>query len=376
VTAAAVLVGIGFSGEVAREGLEELGRLAESAGFAVAAVITGRRPRPDPATFAGRGKVDEIGVAVREHSAATVIFNHDLSPAQERNLERALEVPIMDRTRLILDIFAERARSSEGKLQVELARLTHLSTRLVRGWTHLERQKGGFGLRGGPGEKQIELDRRLIADRVKLLKDRLARMERQHAVSRKARRRGHVTSVSLVGYTNAGKSTLFNALTHAGAYSADQLFATLDTTTRRVYLPDAPPAVVSDTVGFIADLPHTLVAAFRATLYETVQADLLLHVIDASSPVRESQISDVNKVLAEIGADHIPCIEVFNKIDLTALRPGIERDERGRIARIRLSAATGEGVDDLRQALAETGRASMAGEGSSAQGAYSPAAAS
>jgi GTP-binding protein HflX len=323
-------------------------------------VITGRRQRPDPATFAGRGKVEEIAAAVRDGPAEAVIFNHDLSPAQERNLERTLSVPVVDRTRLILDIFATRARSSEGKLQVELARLNHLSTRLVRGWTHLERQKGGFGLRGGPGEKQIELDRRQIADRVKLLKDKLVRLERRHAVSRKARQRGQVLSVSLVGYTNAGKSTLFNALTHAGAYTADQLFATLDTTTRRVYLPDAPPAVVSDTVGFIADLPHTLVAAFRATLSETVEADLLLHVIDASSPVRDTQISDVNKVLVEIGAEHIPRIEVLNKIDQTSLLPGIERDEHGRIARVRLSAATGAGVEILRDVLAEVGRAPVA----------------
>ncbi|HUK62836.1 MAG TPA: GTPase HflX, partial [Dongiaceae bacterium] len=272
----AVLVALDFGADDHAESLAELKLLASSAGARTVAVVQGRRDRPDPALFAGSGKVDEIARA-REAAAATVVlFNHELSPAQQRNLERRLGCRVVDRTSLILDIFAQRAKSHEGKVQVELAQLQHLATRLVRGWTHLERQKGGIGLRG-PGETQLETDRRLLGHRVKVLKQRLARLHRQRDVQRRARARGEVMSVSLVGYTNAGKSTLFNALTHAGAYAADQLFATLDTTTRRLHLPEVGRITVSDTVGFIRGLPHTLVAAFRATLEETVHADLLLH---------------------------------------------------------------------------------------------------
>jgi GTP-binding protein HflX len=288
-----------------------------------------------------------------------VIFNHSLSPAQQRNLEKALGRTVLDRTELILHIFAQRAQTSEGKLQVELAQLEHLSTRLVRGWTHLERQRGGLGKTGGPGEKQIELDRRYIAKRVAVLKDKLGELQKQRTVRRHARARRDVFSVSLVGYTNAGKSTLFNALTHpsAGGYVADKLFATLDTTTRKVWIEGAGQVVVSDTVGFIRDLPHGLVAAFRATLEETVRADLLLHVVDSASPARAREAEDVNKVLAEIHAQAIPQIAVWNKVDIAAemrgLAPGVERDEYGRISRVFVSARTGAGLAGLRGAIAE-----------------------
>ena len=354
---AAVLVGLDFGADGYAEGLEELRLLAESAGLRPQALITGKRQRPDTALYAGSGKVQEIAAAVREHEAVLVVFNHELSPAQQRNLEKELDCPVLDRTGLILGIFARRARSNEGKLQVELAQLEYASTRLVRGWTHLERQRGGRGFMGGMGETQIEIDRRLLAKRVKLLKDKLVEFKRRRDVQRRARARGEVLSVSLVGYTNAGKSTLFNALTHAGSYAADQLFATLDTTTRRMYLAGTGNLVLSDTVGFIRDLPHGLVAAFRATLEETIQADLLLHVVDASSGVREPQIDAVNKVLAEIGADAIPQIEVWNKIDLTGVPPGLDRDEYGKIRRVCLSAKTGEGLEFLRHALTEVAAA-------------------
>jgi GTP-binding protein HflX len=348
----AVLVALDLGAPGYAESLEELAFLATSAGLEVRGTVRGKRSRPDPALFAGSGKVEEVKAALDQAGAGLVVFNHELSPAQERNLERALGVRVVDRTALILDIFAQRAKSHEGKVQVELAQLEHLATRLVRGWTHLERQKGGIGLRG-PGETQLETDRRLLGKRVKLLKDRLAKLRRQRDVQRRARVRGDVMAISLVGYTNAGKSTLFNALTHAGAYAANQLFATLDTTTRRVYLPAAGALTVSDTVGFIRELPHTLVEAFRATLEETIHADLLLHVVDASASVREQQIEEVNKVLAEIGADAIPQILVWNKIDLAGLQPGVERDDCGNISRVRLSAKTGAGLDLLRAALAE-----------------------
>jgi GTP-binding protein HflX len=348
----AVLVALDFGGDDRAASRAELEALATSAGARVLAVLEGRRSRPDPAHFAGSGKVAELARLRAGTGASVVIFNHELSPAQQRNLERAVGCRVVDRTSLILDIFAQRASSHEGKVQVELAQLQHLATRLVRGWTHLERQKGGIGLRG-PGETQLETDRRLIARRVKVLRARLARLERQRTVQRRARARGEVLSLSLVGYTNAGKSTLFNALTHAGAYAADRLFATLDTTTRRLYLPPLGAVTVSDTVGFIHGLPHTLVAAFRATLEETVHADLLLHVVDASSLVRDRQIDEVNQVLAEIGADSIPQLLVWNKIDLNGAQPGIDRDDCGSIARVRLSARTGAGLDALRQALAE-----------------------
>ena len=343
------------------ESMEEIVRLAESAGVASHMIVQGKRQRPDAALFAGSGKVEEIRAAVENLGAGTVIFNHHLSPVQERNLEKKLECGVMDRTRLILEIFAQRARTHEGKLQVELAQMEYLSTRLIRGWTHLERQRGGIGLRGGPGETQLELDRRLISQRIKSLKMELDKTRQRRDVQRRARSRKDVFSVSLVGYTNAGKSTLFNMLTHAKGYAADQLFATLDTTTRRIFLPEmggrGGQVVVSDTVGFIRDLPTSLIAAFRATLEETVQADLLMHVVDSASPVREMQISEVNKVLAEIGADKVPQALVFNKIDLAndgrGTQPGVERDEYGKIFRIRVSARTGEGLEGLRGAIAE-----------------------
>lgn len=348
----AVIVQLDFGRDDLAEQLDEVRLLAESAGAIVGDVVFGRRHSPDPATFAGKGKVQEIGAALAAAGADLAIFNHELSPAQQRNLERELKCRVVDRTSLILDIFALRAQSAEGKLQVELAQLDHLATRLVRGWTHLERQKGGIGLRG-PGETQLETDRRLLGNRVKLLKERLVRLERQRGVQRKARNRGDVLNVSLVGYTNAGKSTLFNALTHAGVYAANQLFATLDTTSRKLWLEEAGNIVVSDTVGFIRDLPHELVAAFHATLEATAEADLLLHVVDGANPAREDQMSEVDKVLDEIGASEVPRIIVLNKQDLTGLPAAVERDEYGRILRVRVSAVSGEGLPLLRQALAE-----------------------
>lgn len=348
-----LLVSINFGDPDYQDSLIEFKTLAESAGLDIVAIVEGKRQRPDAALFAGSGKVEEIATAVSASDADLVIFNHGLSPAQERNLERIIQRRVIDRTTLILDIFARRAKSAEGILQVELAQLAHLSTRLIRGWTHLERQKGGIGLRG-PGETQLETDRRLIGKRVKLLKMRLAKVQCQHGVQRRARQRGDIMSVSLVGYTNAGKSSLFNRLTHAGTYVANQLFATLDTTTRQLYLPDAGELVLSDTVGFITGLPHTLVKSFHATLEETRQADLLLHVVDAASPVRDQHIAAVNRVLQEIGAAGIPQWLIFNKIDLNNSVPGIEYDEYGKISAIRLSALSGAGVDVLRHALANT----------------------
>jgi|SRR5579864_1432376 len=350
---AVVLVGLDFGERDYAESLEELRLLATSAGLDPRALVRGRRDRPDPKLFAGSGKVEEIRGALQEHGAAVAVFNHELSPVQERNLEKALGCPILDRTRLILDIFAQRARSHEGKVQVELAQLEHAATRLVRGWTHLERQRGGRGFMGGMGETQLEVDRRLIANRVKVLKDKLAKLQRHREVQRRSRARGRTFSVSLVGYTNAGKSTLFNTLTHAGAVAEDRLFATLDTTTRRLYLSQAGNIVISDTVGFIRDLPHMLVAAFRATLEETVHADLLLHVVDSASEARDAQVEQVDKVLGELGAGDAPRILVWNKIDRSGVQPGVDRGENDRIGRVRLSAKTGEGVEGLRQALVE-----------------------
>ena len=353
--AAAVLVCLDFGDDGFEDDVAEIVRLAQSAGARRSRVLRGRRQRPDPKFYAGSGKVQEIREAADALDAATVIFNHELSPAQQRNLEKALDRTVLDRTELILNIFAQRAQTSEGKLQVELAQLERLSTRLVRGWTHLERQRGGLGKTGGPGEKQIELDRRYIAKRVGVLKHKLNELQKQRTVRRHARTRRDVFSVSLAGYTNAGKSTLFNALTNpnAGAYVADKLFATLDTTTRRVWIDGAGKVVISDTVGFIRDLPHGLVAAFRATLEETVRADLLLHVVDSASPARAREAEDVNKVLAEIRAEGIPQIAVWNKVDLSGLAPAVERDEYGRISRVFVSARTGEGLAGLRGAIAE-----------------------
>ena len=378
---AVVLASLDFGDPDYAESLNELKLLAASAGLQVAAVVEGKRARPDAALFAGSGKADEIGDAARAAEASLVIFNHELSPVQERNLERRLQCRVLDRTALILDIFALRARSNEGKLQVELAQLRHYATRLVRGWTHLERQKGGIGMRGGPGETQLELDRRIIAQRIKTIEARLDKLARTRLLQRRSRQRSGVLSVSLVGYTNAGKSTLFNALTRAGAYAADQLFATLDTTSRRVWLPDPggapssgqsasqPPeaalspswigpgagreVVLSDTVGFITRLPHTLVAAFHATLEETAHADVLVHVVDAASPNRDRQIEEVEKVLKEIGAERVPQFRVMNKIDLTGAAPHLARDEYGKITAVWLSAKTGVGIDLLRTALGE-----------------------
>jgi GTP-binding protein HflX len=352
-TMRAALVGIDFNAGDFKASLEELALLARSAGAEPITTITAKRNSPDPAYFVGSGKADEIAQAVLADKVEIVIFNHALSPAQQRNLERRLNVRVVDRTSLILDIFAQRAQSHEGKLQVELAQLQHLATRLIRGWTHLERQKGGIGLRG-PGETQLETDRRLIGERVKMLRTRLTKLRKQHETQRRSRGRNQTFSVSLVGYTNAGKSTLFNTLTKAGVYVANQLFATLDTTSRRLYLgPDTGNVVVSDTVGFVRELPHQLVAAFRATLEETIHADLLLHVVDGASPVRMEQIEQVNEVLREIGADHIPQILVWNKIDAAGLEPGIERDEYGKISRVFISARSGAGLDLLRDAIVE-----------------------
>lgn len=348
----AALVGVDFGKGDFAASLEELSLLSQSAGAEPVTTVVGKRSSPDAALFVGSGKADEIAAAVIDHHIDVVIFNHALSPAQQRNLEGHLNVRVVDRTSLILDIFAQRAKSHEGKIQVELAQLQHLATRLIRGWTHLERQKGGIGLRG-PGETQLETDRRLLGDRVKALRARLEKLHRQRATQRRARGRSHTFSVSLVGYTNAGKSTIFNALTKAQVYAADQLFATLDTTSRRIYLGEVGNVVISDTVGFIRELPHQLVAAFRATLEETVHADLLLHVVDAASPVRMDQIEQVNLVLKEIGADHIPQILVWNKIDAAGLEPVLERDEYDKIRRVFISAQTGAGLDLLRQAVAE-----------------------
>ena len=348
----ALLVELDLGDGEPAERVAELKALARAAGAEIADVITARRNRPDAGLFAGRGKVAEIAARRAQSGADLVIFDHALSGSQQRNLERALDCRVVDRVSLILDIFAQRAQSAEGKLQVELAQLKHLSTRLVRGWTHLERQKGGIGLRG-PGETQLESDRRLIGIRVKLLKSRLEQIGRQRETQRRARRRAAVRNIALVGYTNAGKSTLFNRLTGASVYAADQLFATLDTTLRRLSLPETEDIVLSDTVGFIRDLPHDLVAAFRATLKEAVDADLLLHVADASHVNRGAQIDAVDAVLAEIGADAVPQILVLNKCDVTALAPGVERDEYAKIRAVRLSALTGAGVPELHAALAE-----------------------
>lgn len=356
-----VLVAVDFGEPDFQESVAEMRLLASGAGLDILGEVLGRRARPDAALFVGSGKADEIASLVAATSAEVVIFNHELSPAQERNLERRFQCRVIDRVSLILDIFARRARSAEGKLQVELAQLKHLSTRLVRGWTHLERQRGGVGMRG-PGEKQLETDRRLIGVRVKALQERLARLGRQRRTQRRARDRQRVLSVALVGYTNAGKSTLFNALTRAGAYAADQLFATLDTTTRKIFLPRLAEAaggpaggevVLSDTVGFITRLPHDLVAAFRATLEATAEADLLLHVIDVASPARDRQIEAVDKVLRDIGAGEVPQLRVYNKLDLTGVSPGVARDEYGKLRAVYVSARTGTGLELLRDALSE-----------------------
>ncbi|MCP1726212.1 GTP-binding protein HflX [Natronospira proteinivora] len=348
----ALIVHVDLGPSADTDDLSEFRELAASAGAEVLETLTHSRSRPDPRYFVGGGKAEEMAEAVAFHEADLVLVNHHLSPSQERNLEAKLKTRVLDRTGLILDIFAQRAQTHEGKLQVELAQLNHLSTRLVRGWTHLERQKGGIGLRG-PGETQLEMDRRLIGQRIKQVSRRLEKVRKQRDQGRQGRQRREVTTASLVGYTNAGKSTLFNRLTEAEVYQADQLFATLDPTLRHLPVPGGSETVIADTVGFIRHLPHDLVAAFRSTLQETRDADLLLHVIDAADPERNDRIETVNEVLREIGAQNVPQLLVYNKIDLTEFEPGIERDDDGDIVSVRVSALSGAGLDLLRSAVAE-----------------------
>jgi len=377
-----LLVGVDFGVSPFDEQLEELGLLAQTAGLKPVRAFVCKRKAPDAALFVGSGKAQEIKALAMELGAQEILFDQALSPAQQRNLERHMEMPVNDRTMLILEIFAQRARSHEGKLQVELARLQYLSTRLVRRWSHLERQRGGIGNRGGPGETQIELDRRMISQSIKRTRERLERVKKQRSTQRRQRTRGAHLGVSLVGYTNAGKSTLFNALVKARAYAADQLFATLDTTTRQLYLGDAQgvgrTVSLSDTVGFIRDLPHTLVDAFEATLQEAAQADLLLHVVDASNPAYEEQLREVQRVLEDIGAAHVPQWLIFNKIDalpkdrLPFRRVDTYEHEGRELTRIFLSAKSAEGLDVLRDKLAQWALASDEQLGDEAKGGYAP----
>ena len=349
----AVLVHLDFRRDNEREDLGEFQELVLSAGGDPVATVRGHRDAPHPRIFVGSGKLEEIRQQVIQHNAKLVLFNHALSPSQERNIEKELECRVLDRTGLILDIFAQRARTYEGKLQVELAHLQHTATRLVGGWSHLERQKGGAGLRGGPGEKQLELDRRMLRVRIQQITKSLEKVRKQRVQGRRSRTRADIPGVSLVGYTNAGKSTLFNHLTDAEVYAADQLFATLDPTLRRINIPDLGPIVLADTVGFIRHLPHKLIEAFRATLEEAVEADLLLHVIDCADDERSSNIEQVEYVLKEIKAHKIPVLEIYNKVDLITAEPRIDYDMDGKPVRVWLSAATGEGLDLLEKALAE-----------------------
>lgn len=349
----AILVHLDLNDDREREDPQEFMELVSSAGVSSAAFITANTKQPNPRFFVGPGKVKEIRELVVLHDADVVLFNHALSPSQERNLEKELQCRVIDRTGLILDIFAQRARTFEGKLQVELAQLHHMSTRLIRGWTHLERQKGGIGLRG-PGETQLETDRRLLRARIKSITRRLEKVRKQRDQGRRSRQRAEVPQISLVGYTNAGKSTLFNRVTESGVYAADQLFATLDPTLRRLDLEDIGPVVLADTVGFIRHLPHKLVEAFRATLEETRQAEMLLHVIDSHDPERLENIEQVHAVLKEIDANEIPMLQVYNKIDLLeGVEPKIQRDEAGNPVRVWVSAVTGEGIELLQQAIIE-----------------------
>lgn len=366
----ALLVSVAVGRREDPDAIEELKQLVVSADIVPAALLTVRRDRPDPTYFVGGGKVKELKAEAVAAAAGLVIFDVPLSPAQQRNLEKTLNVWVLDRTALILYIFSQRAQSREGKLQVELAQLQHLSTRLVRGWSHLERQRGGLGKTGGPGEKQIEIDRRLIGVRVKRLRERLKQSEKQRRTRRRARSRNDVVSISLVGYTNAGKSTLFNALTQAGVYAADQLFATLDTTARKCRLGNGlngsggTQAVISDTVGFIRGLPHQLIEAFKSTLSETAEADLLLHVVDAASPARAEQMAEVQSVLREIGADQVPTIVVYNKIDIVGRAPAVERDPRDNIVAVSVSAQSGLGLELLRESIVEFIERSAGGDDS------------
>lgn len=345
------LVSVAIGREIHRDAALELDELATSYGYQVVGLTEARREKPDSKFFLGSGKIEEIKNAATEAGASVLIFDVALSPAQQRNIDRETKFVVLDRTELILEIFRQRAKTREGRLQVELARLEHLSTRLVRGWTHLERQRGGLSKTGGPGEKQIELDRRMLGARVKALREQLKKLEKQRNTQRRARQRGQAFTVALVGYTNAGKSTLFNALTKGGVYAADQLFATLDTTARRWYLGEGESAVLSDTVGFIRGLPHQLVEAFKSTLDEAVQADLLLHVVDASSPARQEQMDEVDKVLKEIGAQDVPRLTVFNKIDLCEREPSVVNGDDGLPKAVSISAAKGFGIDMLNEAV-------------------------
>lgn len=357
-TDAVILVSIDFNEPDYEESLYELRQLVTTAGLTITGTIEGKRSVPDAKLFIGSGKAEDLKSMLEASETKLVAFNHDLSPSQQRNLERFLNARVVDRTGLILDIFAQRAQSHEGKLQVELAQLEHLSTRLVKGWSHLERQKGGIGVRGGPGETQLELDRRQLRVRIKQLREKLIKLKSQRNMQRRARKRSNLMSASLVGYTNAGKSTLFNRLTRSDIYAADQLFATLDTTSRKMHLPElegygSVPVVLSDTVGFIKHLPTTLIEAFGATLEEAAQADLLLHVVDMVSTNRDAQIAQVNKVLNDIGANKVPQLLILNQIDRIDCEAGFDRDEYGKIVRIRVSAKTGEGMDYIRLALQE-----------------------
>jgi GTP-binding protein HflX len=379
--AATILVGVDLGLPHFDAELEELGQLAQTAGMEPVARVACKRKAPDAALFVGRGKADEIKQLAEETGASEILFDQALSPAQQRNLERHMGLPVNDRTLLILEIFAQRARSHEGKLQVELARLQYLSTRLVRRWSHLERQTGGAGVRGGPGEKQIELDRRMIASAIKATRERLVKVKRQRATQRRQRERRETFNISLVGYTNAGKSTLFNALVKARAYAANQLFATLDTTTRHLYLQDdgegsggtgGRSVSLSDTVGFIRDLPHGLIDAFEATLHEAADADLLLHVVDAANPHHPEQIEEVQRVLEEIGAGQVPQLLVFNKTDAlaSAQRPRLRVDsfelEGAQVPRVFVSSQTGDGLPELRCELARIVAAAHAAEAAAA----------
>ena len=347
----ACVISINFGDTDFEESVEEIKELVLSADMKIVSTVNIKRSAPDPKYFLGSGKAEEVKFIIQESKADTVIFNHNLSPSQERNLEKYFSTRIFDRTALILLIFAKRAKSHEGKLQVELAQLDHLSTRLIKGWSHLERQKGGIGVRGGPGEKQLELDRRMLKIRIKQLKEKLDKLKRQRTMQRKKRSRSNVLNISIVGYTNAGKSTLFNQLTHANALAMNQLFATLDTTSRKLFIQEGVECVISDTVGFIKALPTTLIEAFKSTLEESREADLLLHVVNMANPNHSEQILAVNKILEEIKAASIPQILVLNQIDRLDIKANHEKDEYGRISTIQLSAKTGEGIELLKEAI-------------------------